>query len=142
MKWKSLRDFFKKLIRKRGIKDIDDYLGRWRYFKAMWFLYKPEMTHKDDDSCEELTNTSTDNMVKCEPIDVNETELSMDEQDPIPDKKRRTNNEDDFDLMFLKSLTPFLKQLEPIRKLVVRSKIQEILLNEIAAQSTGSKNFY
>ncbi|CAH2036827.1 unnamed protein product, partial [Iphiclides podalirius] len=26
MKWKNLRDFFKKIIKKRGIKDVDDYL--------------------------------------------------------------------------------------------------------------------
>ncbi|XP_068632164.1 uncharacterized protein [Battus philenor] len=139
MKWKNLRDFFKKIVRKRDIRDVDDYIGRWRYFKSLWFLYKPELARNDDDSCEDAT---TSNDMKCEPLEFSETEVFVEEQDPIPDKRPRITTAEDYDQMFLKSLTPFMNQLEPFRKLVVRSKIQQILLNEIAAQKTSSNKFY
>lgn len=60
------------------------------------------------------------------------------EADPIPDKITNLSSDDDYDVMFLKSLAPYFKQLDPIRKLVVRNKMQDMLLNEIAAQTSAS----
>lgn len=48
---------------------------------------------------------------------------------------RKRKLSDDYDTMFLQSLTPFLRELEPWRKLVVRNKIQDIILKEMAEQN-------
>lgn len=60
------------------------------------------------------------------------------EEDPISERKPYVD--DDYDLMFLKSLMPYFRQLDSMRKLVLRSKIQDMLMNEIAAQNSLKKN--
>lgn len=64
-------------------------------------------------------------------VEPNEIDL---QEDPISEKTPYTD--DDYDLMFLKSLMPYFRQLDSMRKLVLRSKIQDMLMNEIAAQTS------
>ncbi|KAJ2939794.1 hypothetical protein O0L34_g17985 [Tuta absoluta] len=104
--------------------------------------------HEDTDENEE--NPLAD-FVKPEPEDSNDTDHEGNDEEyfelvptPVPNKRKMEatkEDEEDYDMMFLKSLTPFLNQLDPMRKLIVRSKIQDILINELAiAQQQASKN--
>ncbi|KAI8436330.1 hypothetical protein MSG28_004367 [Choristoneura fumiferana] len=129
-KWKNLRDFFKKEVKKNDVETVEDYRGRWRHFKSMGFLLK---------TGEEKHGTGSEAESEYETKYVPDSNLEVFlQEDPIPEKRYKIEDDDnDYDMMFLKSLTPFLKQLEPTRNLMVRSKIQELLLNELAAQSSA-----
>ncbi|XP_014362136.2 transcription factor Adf-1 [Papilio machaon] len=149
LKWKSLRDFFIRMLRMGNIKDVREYKGGWQHFQKMWFLNKAVSTRNRAYSSEEAASRSFANsddeatieegevMVKCEPVQMEQEEVFVSDYDPSPPKKRCSTS-DDFDEMFLKSLTPFFKNLEPVRKLIVRNKIQELLIEEITAQTTGN----
>ncbi|CAH0723103.1 unnamed protein product, partial [Brenthis ino] len=143
-KWKNLRDLFKREERKCLKHTVDDYTGKWRHFKTLWFLNKSESTEATSDTESFDTDVT---VVKDENHNQDTYEVLIDngvqkrltsnpeiEQD---EKKVKFNVVNDYDTMFLQSLTPFFKELEPWRKLVVRNKIQDIILNELAAQ----KNF-
>ncbi|XP_063362369.1 uncharacterized protein LOC134651234 [Cydia amplana] len=131
VKWKNLRDFFKKEVRKNNIHSRDDYGGRWRYFKSLSYLLRPEEEGDEQTDGSEQEEKEIDYETKYTPDSNPEVYL---EEDPLPEKRFKTDDED-YDLMFLKSLTPFLRQLEPTRNLAVRSRLQDMLLNEIAAQN-------
>lgn len=126
---------------------LSTYRGRWRYFQPLWFLFKICDTNFDADQREEegdnLSNTeyleesSTENgdgeAVEIDnffQVDSNKVDFL---EDPI--SERKPYGDDDYDLMFLKSLMPYFSQLDSMRKLVLRSKIQDMLMNEIAAQN-------
>ncbi|XP_072931701.1 uncharacterized protein [Epargyreus clarus] len=165
VKWKNLRDLFMREIKRLDLTNVDEYHGKWKYFKTLSFLYRSEnnTTASEEDSSElpevplsepyvvKLEPTDSDytydpeqepelmpekrkrieNNSTSEPYDVGENLL---EQTPL-DKRRRINEvymEEDYDVMFLKSLTPYFKSLKPTRKLVIRNKIQEMLLKEIS----------
>lgn len=102
--------------------------------------------NNDNDEANELDagdDTSdggaAESYVKFELVDSNEEVYLNEHEDSIPKKRRKKKSKDDYDFMFLKSLAPYLRQLDPIRKLVVRSKMQDMLLNEIAAQQSSDK---
>ncbi|KAF9416950.1 hypothetical protein HW555_005866 [Spodoptera exigua] len=160
VKWKNLRDLYKKEVKKFG---SVNYTGKWRHYNAMKFLNKVTENSKTDEQNENQTNK--DNEAESEGSKVatkeeltdddfdfvddqenvtagsHEAEVYFDqgyEEDPIPDKIPKLADED-YDLMFLKSLAPYFRQLDPIRKLVVRSKMQDMLLNEIAAQASANQ---
>ncbi|XP_063533636.1 uncharacterized protein LOC134743935 [Cydia strobilella] len=130
VKWKNLRDFFKKEVKKNDINSKDDYVGRWRYFKSLCYLLRPE-EEGEEQSDSEQEEKEIDYETKYDPDSNLEVYL---EEDPLPEKRFKTDYED-YDLMFLMSLTPFLRQLEPSRNLAVRSRMQDMLQNEIAAQN-------
>ncbi|CAH0579525.1 unnamed protein product [Chrysodeixis includens] len=147
-KWKNLRDLFKKEIKKFG--PIDSYTGRWRYFEMMKFINRTSgnaSKTNDGSDVETKAEINTDEEEfefevedEQEPERNNEVEVYLDEayeEDPIPDKRAKISDED-YDVMFLKSLAPYFRQLDPIRKLVVRSRMQDMLLNEIAAQTSSN----
>ncbi|XP_022830856.1 transcription factor Adf-1-like isoform X2 [Spodoptera litura] len=168
VRWKNLRDLFKKEIKKFG---SVNYTGKWRHYNAMKFLNKvtesskpdqtedteqtEDQTNKDNEeenegnkvaTKEELTDDDFDFVDDQENVTAgsHEAEVYFEqgyEEDPIPDKMQKLP-EEDYDMMFLKSLAPYFRQLDPIRKLVVRSKMQDMLLNEIAAQSSVSQQFH
>lgn len=159
-KWKNLRDLFKKEVKKFKTSSLSNYRGRWRYFQPLWFLYKiceynfdsndDEGQENDDQQEEEVDNLSNteyleesfqgDCDVDAVEVDrifkVESNDVDFVEEDPISEQKPSTD--DDYDLMFLKSLVPYFRQLDSMRKLVLRSKIQDMLMNEIAAQNASS----
>lgn len=140
-----MRDLFKKEIRKYG-PTIEEYTGKWRHFEALAFLNKtataPENT--EENSCDDKEPVTKQEYIELDEDadpDNNEVEVYFDEtyEDPLPEKRVKLASDEDYDIMFLKSLAPYFKQLDPIRKLVVRSKMQDMLLNEIAAQSSTTQ---
>ncbi|XP_045497273.1 uncharacterized protein LOC123695456 [Colias croceus] len=142
MKWKTIRDLFKREVRRAHIKhDIKEYKGKWKYFKALWFLQQSYYTSTEDYEVLVVEPDESPKRIKFEPCD----ETSYSEEyaiDPLPEDRSSQvkSEEDDYDLMYLKSLTPFLRELDPIRKLVVRNKIQDLILNEMAAQASSRKH--
>ncbi|XP_059050813.1 uncharacterized protein LOC131845736 [Achroia grisella] len=79
--------------------------------------------------------------VKIDPA--NQAELAVSSRGKIVAKKRRLSNvEDDReevnlddDMHFVKSLVPFMKKLNPVRKLIIRSEIQNLLLRELTLEN-------
>ncbi|XP_059051590.1 uncharacterized protein LOC131846329 [Achroia grisella] len=147
VKWKNLRDTFKRELRKCNPESPEHYNGKWIFFKYMWFIQEPnDVTNEIP-----VTDQSLDNdedfedyylIPKPEPIEAEYLEeFANIEEDPVPAKKRKKSDDNEYDLMFLKSLAPYFKDLDPIRKLVLRSKMQDMVLNEIAAQAS-QKNLY
>ncbi|CAB3251833.1 unnamed protein product [Arctia plantaginis] len=150
VKWKNIRDIFMKEIRKYG-PAIEDYTGKWKHFEALGFLHKTttrgNLSNNEENSSEDKElpvtkqeyvdpDVEADEEGRNEEVEVYFSE-HFEAQDPLPDKRiKLSTSDDDFDIMFLKSLAPYFKKLDPIRKLVVRSKMQDMLLNEIAAQSS------
>ncbi|XP_034830604.1 uncharacterized protein [Maniola hyperantus] len=154
-KWKSMRDIFKRELKKCKTNSQGEfkYTGKWRHFQLMWFLHKNKDAKLVDYDLKEVSNTSTEsedfikeeivnndgdmdeldgNNVPFEPGNIFAVDYQP-EQDPLP-TKRRQSPEVDYDLMFLKSLVPYFRELDPVRKLRIRSKIQDIIINEINAQ--------
>ncbi|KAM3960582.1 uncharacterized protein ACR2FA_005325 [Aphomia sociella] len=145
MKWKGLRDSFKKELKRYSATSIEDYKGKWQYMEVLSFIYKPEdfeqaTTDYDDTEREPVSFVQfSEDFVNVDPDD-----NDYKHEDPIPtpanrDIERRTYTEEEYDLMFLKSLVPFFRHLDPVRKLVLRNKIQDMVLNEIASQNTSGK---
>ncbi|KAJ8728424.1 hypothetical protein PYW08_016809 [Mythimna loreyi] len=156
VKWKNLRDLFKKEIKKFGSEEL--YTGKWRHFEMLKFINtsdngksngKGSKTSGSDENnvetveAKEEIEDEYEFEVEQEPEEGNnEVEVYLDEsyvEEPIPEKVAKLSSNEDYDVMFLKSLAPYFKQLDPIRKLVVRSKMQDMLLNEIAAQTSASQ---
>lgn len=48
--------------------------------------------------------------------------------------------DDDDDLMFFKSLVPFLKQMKPIQKLRIRNQFQDIIIKELTYNANTNGN--
>ncbi|XP_026753090.2 uncharacterized protein LOC113513295 [Galleria mellonella] len=143
MKWKNLRDSFKKELKKTGATCVEDYNGKWPHMELLSFMEKPSdneasTTETEREEKEDIVSFSsfTDtNFVDVQSNGNNEEEIDV----PVPEKRRKTYAEEEYDLMFLKSLAPFFRDLEPVRKLVLRSKIQDLVMNEIAAQNSSNK---
>lgn len=151
VKWKNLRDLFRKEIKRYG--PVEQYSGKWRHFDMMKFIDVPHRNKKGNDessieAIEDFNNDEDDEQLAFVVEDEQEQEQEQEgnnevyidetyEEDPIPEKRAKLIDED-YDVMFLKSLAPYFKQLDPIRKLVVRSKMQDMLLNEIAAQTSAT----
>lgn len=162
-KWKNLRDVFRrehaKVLEhgKRGTK--------WQYYKPLLFLNEGaerEIDEDDNNESENYTYTpeqddENDKSNDNDPInnDTMQSACIKIEQDHdqyfevvenevvVPKKRkyiRRESDDTDYDLLYLKSLVPYFKQLEPMRKLIVRSRIQDILMNEIARSSASSNS--
>lgn len=133
-KWKNLRDVFVKIMKRHKLPD--EYNGGWRYFKELLFIYRPEdeVSDESDENVEFETLYNEENHISEVNVKMEDEEESSDE-DPIKEKRRKVENDDEnYDMMFLKSLAPYFKQLDEMRKLVVRSKMQDMLMNELAAQ--------
>ncbi|GBP76063.1 hypothetical protein EVAR_44845_1 [Eumeta japonica] len=138
-KWKSLRTVFHKQYKQYYPQSLDEYRGKWRYFPKLWFLHRVyELQARDQNTYDSMGN------VEAEYSDDPESEPELSESKNINDddkrkRKRSRIDEDDpdNDWMFLKSLAPFFKRLEPLRKLVVRSKFQDILQTELARQAAA-----
>ncbi|XP_047995308.1 uncharacterized protein LOC125233361 [Leguminivora glycinivorella] len=140
IKWKNLRDCFKKEVKKNDVTTKDDYRGRWRYFKHLAFLLRSgEEGEEQIDTDSEPEEKEIEIEYETKYVPDADVEAYTLEEDPIPEKRFKRDDVD-FDMMFLKSLTPFLRQLEPTRNLVIRSRMQDMLLNEIAAQNMGRRN--
>uniref|UniRef100_A0A2A4IZC1 MADF domain-containing protein n=1 Tax=Heliothis virescens TaxID=7102 RepID=A0A2A4IZC1_HELVI len=151
VKWKYLRDLFKKEVKKFG--SGSDYAGKWRHFERMQFINIAKVNGDSGDR--ESTNNVSLVTTKRE-VDDEEFEYEVEEEgsaennavevyleegysgDQIPAKRPKLSSDEDYDVMFLKSLAPFFRQLDPMRKLVVRSKMQDMLLNEMAAQASAN----
>lgn len=64
-----------------------------------------------------------------------EKQLLQTERDKI---KLLEETEDDDDIHFFKSLLPYFKKMNPLQKLKVRTKIQEVVINELTIWPTTS----
>ncbi|XP_049869588.1 uncharacterized protein LOC126369273 [Pectinophora gossypiella] len=154
-KWKNLRDLFKREYKKNRCKKLENYTGKWKYFKSMWFIQTPSDYVANGADEENEDNQSRDNdetegevnqdknpfepVMKFDPPDEpDESQVYIEDADIIPDKRRRFND-GDYDMMYLQSLTPYFSELDPMRKLVVRSKINDLLMTELAAQHASNK---
>ncbi|CAG9584943.1 unnamed protein product [Danaus chrysippus] len=142
-KWKNLRDLFKREAKKCNGNTVDEYTGKWRYFKTLWFLNQPGEGAASDDDDEGIERRIKEEVQSVGPDTTDEAYLDHRQdkrlyaeielaQDPLETKRPRL---DDYDSMFLMSLTPYFKQLEPMRKLSLRNKIQELIFNELTEQS-------
>lgn len=81
---------------------------------------------------------------KAAPPDLSEFQKRMlqIEQDKLIAFKEKHGDADtdDEDTYFLKSLAPYFKGLDPVQKLRLRSKIQNLIADEIASSSTASSS--
>lgn len=53
------------------------------------------------------------------------------------EKLRGFREEDDENLLFFKSLVPYMRMLSPVQQLIARNKIQEVLVSEISKTNDG-----
>ncbi|XP_045495351.1 uncharacterized protein LOC123694094 [Colias croceus] len=60
------------------------------------------------------------------------------EEDKIKAFKEARNEVDDADMLFLKSLAPYFQYLSPVQKLRLKSKIQNVIADEIALTTSPS----
>ncbi|XP_023228253.1 uncharacterized protein LOC111628658 [Centruroides sculpturatus] len=184
-KWKSLRDNFRKELKKiqntRSGDAAPAKRTKWIHFSSLEFLrefIKPRFTSSnllvdlgpstsdpettvdnevtnyiEEPTIWNLQNDETDRCI----VDINDKlTLSSGSCPSIPNKKqkrktdkldlqkeileieklkiewlRKAETEDDDDLNFFKSLLPYMKLLPPIKKLTVRSKIQNFVLDQL-----------
>ncbi|VVC86604.1 unnamed protein product [Leptidea sinapis] len=141
MKWKNFRDLFVKEQKRVNVMSPEDYTGKWRYFKHLWFvtLREEDAPHEGNQTIVLEVLTEDYCSTKTEVLSTSECDSAEPNQDPIGESFNDAPSEEDYDQMFLRSLTPYLRQLEPLRKLVVRNKIQDIILNELGAQNCNYK---
>jgi hypothetical protein len=121
-----LRDTFIRLAKKKY-----DHSWKWKYYKELKFLYPcvvSSISQDNDNDSDDETESEEDQMD-------NEigTNLPIQYNDSSSEKEVIADSED-HDLMFLESLAPFFANIDPMRKLVLRSRIQDMLLNEVVAQ--------
>lgn len=128
MKWKYLRDTHRRELKKLK---PEGYLGRWRYFAAMSFLNQSVEQENNSENLETF-------FVHYDDQDRYSISQEQHDTDPLPPKKKKRNQEDDYDVLFLTSLMPYFRELEPMRKLVFRSKIQELLIHELVRNTSGN----
>ncbi|KAJ0177481.1 hypothetical protein K1T71_007490 [Dendrolimus kikuchii] len=141
-KWKNLRDMYVKLLKK--CRTPEAYTGGWRFFAPLGFLNRSYNEESEDSEASVVFETLYDDESPISERNVKmEADARSSDEDPIvsaPEKRRRVddteNDEEDYDIMFLKSLAPYFRKLDTMRKLVVRSRMQDMLMNEIAAQQT------
>ncbi|XP_069681422.1 transcription factor Adf-1-like [Periplaneta americana] len=161
-KWKSLRDNYRKELSKS--KEDATSERRWVYFKTLHFLEdvmetKKPMTDVGVKEESEVFLQRRDSQEQETFSDNTASEITEPSAPPQRFKKRkrgslkfnshqdalhpeRTDQGDeddtDDDLLFFKSLLPYMKMLPPIKRLCFRSEIQIMLANEISALETGS----
>ncbi|XP_061716981.1 uncharacterized protein LOC133524846 [Cydia pomonella] len=145
-RWKVLRDTFakelKKAIQQSAQASDTELYSKWPHFKRLLFLQKTIRSCKDSvaDVCEVSVENSQDE----------EASNNTDPQSPHSEnkfksalKRRRDSTEErklsrieesfptnDHDAQFLMSLWPFLKDVPKHRKLMVRTKLQQVLIDE------------
>ncbi|KAL1130497.1 hypothetical protein AAG570_011745 [Ranatra chinensis] len=119
LKWKHLKDSFRKELRK--VEEIQklgkgEYKSRLPYFKKMMFL-------KDQMSAAQTPVTVDDlGPNRSEPIQI----VTLSPQIPTC-----TDKPEDDDYHFFMSLIPLVRNLAPAQKLKLRSRIQDVVLDEI-----------
>ncbi|XP_041978025.1 uncharacterized protein LOC121732268 [Aricia agestis] len=142
-KWKNLRDMYNRELRKSpGLASPEEYKGRWKYFRSLSFLLKP-WEPIETQYLHDVMDTSYDEddkafIIKVGPGHVGNGDSSDrhdddfdDDSEPQTKKTKSDDDDDDYDIMFLKSLAPYMRSLSPVRKLQVRNQIQEIFLEKI-----------
>ncbi|XP_028157838.1 uncharacterized protein LOC114351007 [Ostrinia furnacalis] len=115
IKWKNLRDCFNREIKKNP-SSLTNYTGNWAFFQEMFFTITLKKLKSEAD-------------IEVEYLEIHDEELTteLELEDEKPD--------DYYDMLFLESLAPYFKELDPVRKLEMRSKIQEMLEREISIQN-------
>lgn len=97
-------------------------------------LKKSRKNKTTDQVCVKPDSVRPPKMRKKPPMSEFEEQLLLNEKEKINALKEP---EDD-DLMFFKSLTPYFKQMTPLQKLKVRSKIQQVVIDELSVWSITS----
>ncbi|CAH0547736.1 unnamed protein product [Brassicogethes aeneus] len=144
-KWKNLRDSF--------IREFKKYKGepRWVYYKDLKFLtriiMKDNQVRDDDDDAEYDTIGIKEEILSFTEEESNETnhfDIKIEVDEPEPKKLRIENSgqtniippvpdesmEQNSDYYFLISLLPYMKKIPEEKKLLVRNKIQNVILDE------------
>lgn len=170
-----LRTIFQRHLKQYMPSSPDEYQGKWKYFRALWFLanasplvngkrknwgaFKLQFPKSDEDSkSSDLNNVESDDIhILDEDICIdNDNRVSFIHEtdicnDQITISGTISNNMSEIeetpglingmgsDELFLKSLTPFMKRLDPIRNLVVRQRFHDILKTELANAENKSK---
>ncbi|KAK1120078.1 hypothetical protein K0M31_012802 [Melipona bicolor] len=78
--------------------------------------------------------------VRLSDFEENMLELENRKLSMLIEKGERHESEIDEDVHFAKSLVPFLRRLNPLRKLVVRNEIQNLLIKELLDESSISSS--
>ncbi|KOX73208.1 Endocuticle structural glycoprotein SgAbd-2 [Melipona quadrifasciata] len=78
--------------------------------------------------------------VRLSDFEENMLELENKKLSILIEKGERYESEIDEDVHFAKSLVPFLRRLNPLRKLVVRNEIQNLLIKELLDESSISSS--
>lgn len=145
MKWKNLKDVYVKKSRPNIAKNQRE---SWRYYNCLRFLDNPAVSKISE------SNSGEDSQTEETEVEQRHEESSSDDDEEnkhnhnehYPSKRNTVTyyNETDseYDMMFLRSLAPYFRELEPVRKLVVRCKIQDVLLKEIAGQRGATQTMY
>lgn len=143
--------------------ELPPYEGKWRHYNQLVFLKDtfvrrdlvPKTIYVSD---EEDSNTTLEHSIFYElsksppkkekdppPVLVQRKRKrdshSAASQDSVEHKILKTESKilgyleksDDDDLMFLKSLLPYFKQMDPVQKLRIRSLFQNIIIEEISS---------
>ncbi|XP_041978024.1 uncharacterized protein LOC121732267 [Aricia agestis] len=149
-KWKNLKDIYRRQLRKYpDLSSPDEYKGRWKYFRSLSFLFKryeptetqywhdvmePSYEDEDDDNKAfiiKVGSGSGSGYVENGDDSSDRHDDDFDNDSESQTKKNKSDDDDDYDIMFLKSLAPYMRSLSPVRKLQVRNQIQDIFLQKI-----------
>ncbi|KAL4152870.1 hypothetical protein QTP88_000703 [Uroleucon formosanum] len=129
-KWRGLRDTFGKELKKVNSKKsgqaaVSETDSRWPYFKNLLFL-RGTMSRRDIKSSVPDNSDISDEEVLTQTNDI-DTRLLQIEEEKLKCFQKSAN---DPDAQFLMSLLPFLKDIPKHRKLMVRAKLQQVLMDE------------
>ncbi|XP_026741245.1 uncharacterized protein LOC113503463 [Trichoplusia ni] len=147
-KWRGLRDTFVKELRKLKSSQSDPSTdvkpeSKWAYFKNLLFLYNT--INRKDLKVLEIEFVGQGEQVPERAKRKRHRRSSSNEVDQtlleIEHEKFRLyqQNVNDPDAQFLMSLLPFLKDVPKHRKLIVRTKLHEVLINEESAFASSAQ---
>ncbi|XP_063623009.1 uncharacterized protein LOC134795107 [Cydia splendana] len=154
-RWKVLRDTFAKELKKlqqSGQASDTEINPKWPHFKRLLFLQGTIRSYKD--IVADASEVSVENNLD-EEASNNTDPLSPHSENKFKStvKRRRVSTEErkqfeesfapnDHDAQFLMSLWPFLKDVPKNRKLMVRNKLQQVLIDEQNDVATAVKVEY
>lgn len=104
-----------------------NYKGDWPYFDQMLFLLSSRPPRKRDRPIETQLQETDNNDEEFVIFSVHNPE----DEDSSPKRDVLPHSEDYYDLLFLESLAPYFQRLEPVRRVAMRAKIQDMLMRDI-----------
>ncbi|BES94647.1 Hypothetical protein NTJ_07456 [Nesidiocoris tenuis] len=139
-KWRGLRDYYRQQRRRNIDQPVEAQFSSWAHFAEMSFL-EGTMTPRSGRAIKGETSETPIELNRDEGVDQGWTNGSQEPTDAIPSYNLvpqvryadsiESSDPDDDDLHFFKSLLPDVKSLPRHKKLLIRLKIQELIINEI-----------